>query len=92
MFLGKVVGKVVSTQKDPKFIGSKLLIVKKVDEKGEVTGEAIVAIDTVGAGVNELVIVVTGSGARYVDASDKVIPADASIIGIVDSVEWSCNN
>ncbi|WPC44390.1 EutN/CcmL family microcompartment protein [Clostridium sp. JS66] len=88
MFLGKVVGKVVSTQKDPKFIGSKLLIVKKIDESGKVSGEPIVAIDTVGAGISETVIVVTGSGARYLDATDKVVPADASIMGIVDSVEW----
>ncbi|MBI6874375.1 EutN/CcmL family microcompartment protein [Clostridium aciditolerans] len=89
MFLAKVVGKVVSTQKDPKFIGSKLLIVKSIDENEKTKGEPLVAIDTVGAGVNEVVIVVTGSGARYVDTSDKVIPADASIIGIVDSIEWN---
>lgn len=89
MFLAKVVGKVVATQKDPKFIGSKLLIVKKIDENEKVTGEPVVAIDTAGAGVNDVVIVVTGSGARYVDTSEKVIPADASIMGIVDSIEWN---
>lgn len=89
MFLAKVVGKVVSTQKDPKFIGSKLLIVKKIDENEKITGDPLVAIDTVGAGVNDVVIVVTGSGARYVDTSEKVIPADASIMGIVDSIEWN---
>lgn len=88
MFLAKVVGKVVSTQKDPKFIGSKLLIVKMIDENEKITGEPIVAIDTVGAGISETVIVVTGSGARYVDTSEKIIPADASIMGIVDSIEW----
>ncbi len=88
MFLAKVVGKVVSTQKDPKFIGSKLLIVKKIDENEKVVGEPLVTIDTVGAGIDETVIVVTGSGARYTDTSEKIIPADASIIGIVDSIEW----
>lgn len=89
MFLARVVGKVVSTQKDPKLIGSKLLIVKKVDEKENVSGEPLVAIDTVGAGIDETVIVVTGSSARYTDVSDKVVPADAAIIGIVDSIEWN---
>ncbi|KGK87601.1 Carbon dioxide concentrating mechanism protein CcmL [bioreactor metagenome] len=88
MFLAKVVGNVVSTQKDPKFIGSKLLIVKHIDENEKTIGEPIVAIDTVGGGIKDTVIVVTGSGARYTDISDKVIPADASIIGIVDSIEW----
>lgn len=89
MFLAKVVGKVVSTQKDPKFIGSKLLIVKRIDEDEKITGEHVVAIDTVGAGIDDVVIVVTGSGARYVDTSEKIIPADASIMGIVDSIEWN---
>lgn len=87
MFLAKVVGNVVSTQKDEKFIGTKLLVVKKIDEKNQGIGEPLVAIDTVGAGNGEIVLVVTGSGARYVDTSERVIPSDASIIGIVDSVE-----
>lgn len=87
MFLAKVVGNVVSTQKDEKFIGTKLLIVRKIDENRQLIGESLVAIDTVGAGNGEIVLVVTGSGARYVDTSERVIPSDASIIGIVDSVE-----
>ncbi|AWI06460.1 EutN/CcmL family microcompartment protein [Clostridium drakei] len=87
MFLAKVVGNVVSTQKDEKFVGTKLLIVKKMDENRQLIGESLVAIDTVGAGNGEIVLVVTGSGARYVDTSERVIPSDASIIGIVDSVE-----
>ncbi|MBA5850013.1 EutN/CcmL family microcompartment protein [Clostridium sp. cel8] len=91
MFLAKVVGNVVSTQKDPKFVGTKLLIVKPIDQNGNTTGDSIVAIDTVGAGANETVIVVTGSGARYVDSGENIIPSDASIIGIVDSVEWNEN-
>lgn len=89
MFLAKVVGNVVATQKDPKFIGTKLLIVKKINRDEKTIGEPMVAIDTVGAGSGEIVIVVTGSGARYVDVCEKVIPADASIIGIVDSIEWN---
>ncbi|AKA72403.1 EutN/CcmL family microcompartment protein [Clostridium scatologenes] len=91
MFLAKVVGNVVSTQKDEKFVGTKLLIVKKMDENRQLIGESLVAIDTVGAGNGEIVLVVTGSGARYVDTSERVIPSDASIIGIVDSVEVTDN-
>jgi len=89
MFLAKVKGNVVSTQKDPKFIGTKLLIVECIDKEGNTFGEPLVAIDTIGAGINEIVLVVTGSGARYVDTTDRVIPSDASIIGIVDTIEWS---
>lgn len=88
MFLAKVVGQVVSTQKDEKFVGTKLLIIRKIDENENAVGDAIVAIDTVGAGVNEIVLVVTGSSARQIDTS-RVIPSDASIIGIVDSIEWN---
>lgn len=89
MFLAKVVGNVVSTQKHEKLIGNKLLIIKKLDEKENIIqNEPIVAIDTVGAGINEIVIVVMGSGARK--ASNTIdIPTDASIVGIVDSVEWN---
>ncbi|TDT50365.1 EutN/CcmL family microcompartment protein [Fonticella tunisiensis] len=86
MFLARVVGNVVSTQKDPKFVGTKLLIVQKINLKGEPMGDVIVAVDTVGAGVNETVLVITGSGARHV-YEDRNIPADASIIGIVDTIE-----
>lgn len=89
MFLAKVVGKVVSTQKDSSFIGSKLFIIKKIDENERIISEPIVAIDTVGAGINEIVIVVEGSSAMYVENLGKKIPSDASIIGIVDSIE--CN-
>ncbi|MCI1945019.1 EutN/CcmL family microcompartment protein [Clostridium luticellarii] len=89
MFLAKVVGNVVSTQKDEKLIGSKLLIIKKIDEDENIIGEPVVAIDTVGAGINEIVIVVTGSGARNATEAGSSIPADTSIVGIVDEVEWN---
>lgn len=87
MFLAKVIGNVVSTQKDEKFIGSKLLIVRKIGRNRELEGEPLVVTDTVGAGNNETVLVVTGSGARYVNSSERMVPSDASIIGIVDSME-----
>lgn len=87
MFLAKVIGNVVSTQKDEKFIGSKLLIVRKIGKDREMEGEPIVVTDTVGAGNNEIVLVVTGSGARYINTSEGIVPSDASIIGIVDYME-----
>lgn len=91
MFLAKVVGKVVCTQKDPKLIGTKLLIIKHIDQNENTLGDALVTIDTVGAGINEIVIVVTGSSAKFVDSDGKTVPSDASIIGIVDSIEWNQN-
>lgn len=87
MFLAKVIGNVVSTQKDEKFIGSKLLVVRKIGKDREMEGEPIVVTDTVGAGNNEIVLVVTGSGARYINTSEGIVPSDASIIGIVDYME-----
>lgn len=87
MFLAKVVGKVVSTQKNERLIGAKLLMVKKIGEdENIVVNESIVAVDTVGAGIGDTVLVVKGSSAGAV-YEDKKIPTDASIVGIVDSVE-----
>jgi len=86
MFLAKVIGNVVSTKKDEGLVGCKLLILKKIDESENETGEILVAVDNVGAGSGEIVLVITGSGARITD-SGKTGPIDASIIGIVDYVE-----
>ncbi|QCX34516.1 ethanolamine utilization protein EutN [Caloramator sp. E03] len=86
MYLAKVIGNVVSTQKDSKFIGTKLLLVQRIDARENPIGDVIVAVDTVGAGINEIVLVITGSGARLV-YEDRNVPADASIIGIVDNIE-----
>ncbi len=86
MYLGKVIGTVVSTSKDPSLMGRKLLIVIRLTEKLLPTGDTEIAVDNVGAGNGEIVIVSSGSGAREVDgAEDTVI--DAAIVGIVDTVE-----
>lgn len=86
MILAKVIGTVVSTQKDPKLAGGKLLVVQQMDMQGQLTKTFYVAYDAVGAGNHEVVLVSTGSSARMTDQS-KDKPIDAVILGIVDTVE-----
>jgi Carbon dioxide concentrating mechanism/carboxysome shell protein len=86
MLLGKIVGTVVATRKDPRLVSSKLLVVRPVDPKGKVEGNYLVAIDTVDAGVGETVLVVSGSSARMA-AGLKDCPVDAAIVGIIDTVD-----
>ncbi|MFT5323283.1 MAG: ethanolamine utilization protein EutN [Planctomycetaceae bacterium] len=92
MFLAKVTGSVVSTQKVQQMVGQKLLIVEplRVDEKNKKslkgTGRTFICVDTVGAGEGETVLIVQGSSARFTEDT-KLLPIDAAIIGIVDSVE-----
>lgn len=88
MILCKVTGNVVSTKKDEKLTGSKLLIVQPIDYKENSIGNPIVAVDTVGAGIKEIVLVVTGSTARLTEEVRNA-PIDASIVGIVDYTETS---
>jgi microcompartment protein CcmK/EutM len=88
MLLGKIVGTVVATRKDPRLVSSKLLVVRPVDPKGKAEGNYLVAIDTVDAGVGETVLVVSGSSARMA-AGLKDCPVDAAVIGIVDTVDIS---
>ena len=86
MLMGKVVGTVVSTQKDVGLQGYKLLVVQCVDIKMKLTPAYVIAADAIGCGMNEMVIVVQGSSAR-IAAQTKGKPVDAAIIGIVDSIE-----
>jgi microcompartment protein CcmK/EutM len=91
MFLARVNGVVVSTQKVASMTGRKLLIVEplRVEPKERDrlvgTGRSFVVVDTVGAGQNELVLIVQGSSARLTPETEK-LPVDATIIGIVDTV------
>jgi len=86
VILAQVQGTVVSTRKDAGLLGLKLLLVREVDAEFKATGNPLVAVDAVGAGTGELVLVASGSSARLTDVSrDK--PVDAVISGIVDSVE-----
>lgn len=85
MTLGRVVGTIVATRKDPRLEGHKLLIIKPVTPDGKDEAGYLVAIDTVSAGFRELVITVAGSSARMADGcKDK--PVDCVIVGIVDGV------
>ena len=91
MFLAKVTGSVVSTQKVASLTGRKLLTVEplRVDaskrDKLVTTGRTFVVVDTVGAGEGEMVLIVQGSSARMTTETEK-LPVDATIVGIVDTV------
>ena len=86
MYLAKVIGTVVSTSKDERLIGFKLLLARRIDEQGEQTGSREIGGDTVGAGTGEAVIAAAGTSARNaVDRPNS--PVDAAIVGIVDTVE-----
>lgn len=84
MLLGKVIGSLVSNQKDPGVAGFKFLVVQQLDEQGEATGGSVVAVDAVGAGEGEVVLYATGSSARQTEAT-RDRPCDAVIMAIVDS-------
>ncbi|MDA1249079.1 MAG: EutN/CcmL family microcompartment protein [Planctomycetota bacterium] len=91
MFLARVTGSVVSTQKAEIMTGQKLLVVEplRVNEKDKSslqgTGRTFICVDTVGCGVGETVLIVQGSSARFTEDTKK-LPIDAAIIGIVDEV------
>ena len=82
MLAGKVVGSVVSTRKNEKLIGNKFMIVEIVDSMGA-KGQQLIAIDNIGAGINEYVLVAQGSAAR-IGCDMKDAPVDAAIVGIID--------
>ncbi|HYE81040.1 MAG TPA: EutN/CcmL family microcompartment protein [Clostridia bacterium] len=86
MYIGKVIGMVVATRKDDSLVGTKLLIVQQTDMNGEPKGAAEVAVDSVGAGTGELVLVSKGSAARHI-FENRSSPVDAAIVGIIDSME-----
>ena len=86
MVFARVVGSVVATNKDEKLVGKKLLLVQPVEVNDKPKGSPLVAIDAVGAGEGEFVLLVQGSSARQTKATEGN-PADCTIIAIVDSVE-----
>lgn len=86
MLIARVVGDVVSTIKDEKIVGRKLLIVREVTTENEIVGKPIVAIDTVDAGIGDVVLIAQGSSARQTSIT-KDTPTDAVIFAIVDSLE-----
>jgi microcompartment protein CcmK/EutM len=86
MLLGKVVGTVVSTKKDEKLEGLKLYVVQQLGLKCEPKDSMVIAVDSVGAGVGEVVLTAAGSSARQTNVT-KDKPVDAVIMAIVDVLE-----
>ena len=86
MLLARVVGTVVSTRKEPRIEGLKLLVCKVIDLEGKETGAYVVAADAVQAGIGEIVMFATGSSARQTKATENR-PIDAVIMAIVDTWE-----
>jgi ethanolamine utilization protein EutN len=90
MLLGRIIGNVVCTMKDPALIGQKLLIVQPLDRKGRDKGRPVIALDAVGAGAGETIYWCRGKEASFpflpVD-----LPTEATIVGIVDAVNIPVN-
>jgi len=87
MLIAQVIGTVVATRKHDQLVGSKIQVVQPLKpQTQEPLGQALVAVDAVGAGVGEMVIVVTGSSARKGLEKDQA-PVDATIVGIIDQLD-----
>lgn len=86
MIIAQVIGSVVSTQKDESLIGKKLMIVQQIDSQKVPLSHEQIAVDTVGAGVNDYVLLTGGSSARKVfhESADAV---DLAIVGIIDTFD-----
>ena len=86
MILAKVIGTVWATRKDEKLVGMKLLIVRPVELSYKEKDDFVVAVDAVGAGVGEIVLVAQGSSARQTELTENR-PVDATIMAIVDKLD-----
>ena len=86
MLIARVVGTAISTIKDEKLIGRKLLIVRQSDETGAPYGKPYVAVDTLDAGIGDLVLTAHGSGGRQTYLT-KESPVDAVIMAVIDHLE-----
>jgi microcompartment protein CcmK/EutM len=85
MVLGKVIGTLVASRKEPTLEGLKLLVVRACDVEGKPNGGIVVAVDAVGAGIGEVVLYASGSSARQTQATQNR-PVDATIMAIVDEI------
>jgi ethanolamine utilization protein EutN len=88
MQIARVIGNVVATQKRPQFEGATLLLVQPLNADDTPRGTALLAIDSVGAGVNEKVLVVLEGRAAGEALGKKWAPVDAAVIGIIDRVDF----
>lgn len=85
MYLGKVIGNIWATQKYEALRGYRLMFIQPINGKYENTGDVLVAVDTVGAGPGEFIYYITASEA-VIPINTDMAPVDASIVGIVDSI------
>ncbi|MDR7855628.1 EutN/CcmL family microcompartment protein [Tissierella sp.] len=86
MHIGRVIGTVVATRKDEKLVGSKLMVTQPLDLNLSPKGDPLIAVDTVGAGIGELVAFTTGTASR-IAARKMDAPIDAAIVGIIDEID-----
>ena len=89
MIIGKVTGSVVATRKDEKLIGSKFLVIEPLRKSGNIPSvsvDSFVAVDNIGAGIGDIVLVSTGSAARLACQITDA-PCDAAVVGIVDDAQ-----
>ncbi|ACF15067.1 Ethanolamine utilization protein EutN/carboxysome structural protein Ccml [Chloroherpeton thalassium ATCC 35110] len=92
MFLGKILGTVWATQKDPSLVGEKMQVVQPLSVHHKPVGRPLIALDSIGAGVGETVFYVTSSEATIPIKEQKkvkAVPTDATIVGIVDRIDVS---
>ena len=87
MRIARILGTVVSTQKDERLKGKKLLVCRPINIDGTDRDDYVVAVDTVGAGFHEKVLLVGGSSARLAEGN-KDCPVDAAIIGVIDTIDF----
>ena len=87
MLIGRVIGDVVATQKSPSHEGRKILVVQPLNLDGSDRGEAVLALDAVGAGVGERVLIVTEGFGAMTAVGRTNAPIDLAVVGIIDSVD-----
>jgi len=87
MILGKVIGNVVSTIKLPVYQGYKILIIQPVNDKEELQGKSVLALDTVQAGVGDTVLVIDEGNSSRLIMNNSTAPVRTMIVGIVDAIE-----
>jgi ethanolamine utilization protein EutN len=86
MKIGIVIGTVVSTHKDSRLVGYKLLIVQEINAGRDIVGGHEVAVDTLNAGIGETVLLCSGSSAKLL-TGDAGLPIDLAVIGIIDTID-----
>lgn len=86
MHIGRVIGTVVATRKDDTLVGCKLMLTQPLNIEYKPIGEPIVTVDTVGAGIGEVVVYTKGTAAR-IAALRRESSIDAAIVGIVDNID-----